>query len=105
MSYLNKVELWREQNRIAEERRKRAKAAARRAGIAGLGLSAVQREAVQPKDGAGWFKRMLALMDPRTWKSKKTLQYEADVEEAKKLGLTYKEFTAKKAKNEKAEPK
>lgn len=79
MSYERKVEMQREQNRITEERRKRAKEAARRAGIAGLGLSAQRREAVQPAGGGSWLKRMLESMNPLHWKSKKTLKKEAEI--------------------------
>jgi hypothetical protein len=83
MSYARKVELQREQNRVTEVRRKKAKEAARRAGIAGLGLSADRRHAVQPEGGAGWFKSILNAMDPRLWKSKKTLKKEAEIAEKK----------------------
>jgi hypothetical protein len=54
------------------------------AGKAGLGLSAVRRAAVQPEGESGWFKRMIKAMDPRLWKSKKTIKHEAEVE-AKRL--------------------
>jgi hypothetical protein len=83
MSYLNKVALWRERNRETEERRKKAKEAARKAGIAGRGLSAERRYAEQPEGAWRWLRNALDAMDPRTWKSKKTLAHEAAVAKKK----------------------
>ena len=79
MSYLRRVEAQREQNRVTEERRKRAKEAASRAGIAGLRLSADRRTAVQSEEGRRWLRRMLQSMNPLTWKSRKTLKKEAEI--------------------------
>lgn len=84
MSYAKKVEMQREVNRRIEEKRKTHQDAARRAGIAGLGLAEVRRKAVQPEGESGWFKRMIKAMDPRIWKSKKTLKHEAEVEAKRK---------------------
>jgi hypothetical protein len=79
MSYLKKVELQRERNRITEERRKDADIRAARS-------AAYSFRRPDPKpdaNGEGWLKRMLASMDPRTWKSKKTITHEAEVAKKK----------------------
>lgn len=95
MSHWRKVYLQRERNRETERRRKLAKLAAHKAGVAGLGFSAARRVEKQEEGGAGWFKRLLSAMDPRTWKSKSTLAYEAAVQAEKE-----KREAAEKAKKE-----
>ena len=80
MSYLAKVSLQRKAARDVEDRNKARKRRASASGIKGAEYQRAQRGEVQPEDGPGWFKRTLALMDPRTWKSKKTIAHEAEVE-------------------------
>lgn len=63
-----------------EERHKAATIRARESGIKGANYQIERRGVVQPAGGSGWFKRSLEAMDPRTWKSKKTVAHEAEVE-------------------------
>lgn len=90
MSYAGKVELWRKHHQDIEERHKAAKRRASESGRKGLAYAQEHTAAVQPKDWPGWFKRTLAAMDPRTWKSKRTIEHEAEVER-KRLAAEAKE--------------
>lgn len=76
MSYPRKVALWRERNREIEERRKASK---RRASQSGQKVR--DFNPVPLKEGEeSWLKRAIKAMDPRLWKSKRTIEHEAEVE-------------------------
>jgi len=92
MGYLKKVALQRQRNRDIEERHKEQKAKAAKAH-----QSAFLRPAPKPlvPGEESLLRKALKAMDPRLWKSKKTLAHEAEVER-KRLEQEAKEKETKK---------